>query len=151
MLLRSSSNGVSMRRMNVLPIAALVALALVAGCASAPSGPVTAYEGARLIVGDGSVIENGTLLVGGDKIVQAGRDVRVPDGATRVNLAGKTVMPMIVDTHVHLSNGRDALVRDLRRRAYRSEERRVGKECRGRSSSSPSQEKHDIATSRKEL
>jgi predicted amidohydrolase YtcJ len=30
----------------------------------------------------------------------------------RVSLAGKTVMPMIVDTHVHLSETRDALIRD---------------------------------------
>jgi imidazolonepropionase-like amidohydrolase len=81
---------------------------------------VTAYEGARLIVGDGRVIENATLVVDGAKIAQAGTvaDVRVPAGATRVNLAGKTVMPMIVDTHVHLSETRDALIRDLRMRAY---------------------------------
>jgi imidazolonepropionase-like amidohydrolase len=66
------------------------------------------------------VIENGTLVVEGEKIVQAARaaDVRVPDGAARVNLAGKTVMPMLIDTHVHLSTGRDALVRDLKTRAY---------------------------------
>src|SRR4029434_9010651 len=43
---------------------------------------------------------------------------RVPQGATRVNLAGKTVMPMLIDTHVHLSPMRDALMRDLKRRAY---------------------------------
>jgi imidazolonepropionase-like amidohydrolase len=42
----------------------------------------------------------------------------VPAGATRVNLAGKTVMPMLIDTHVHLSANRDAVVRDLKRRAY---------------------------------
>jgi imidazolonepropionase-like amidohydrolase len=35
-----------------------------------------------------------------------------------VSLAGKTVMPMIIDTHVHLSDTRDALIRDLRQRAY---------------------------------
>ncbi len=100
---------------------AVVILGLLAGCASPPSGqPVTAYENARLIVGDGRVIENATLLVEGAKLVQAGAaaEVRVPAGATRVNLAGKTVMPMIIDTHVHLSSNRDALVRDLRLRAY---------------------------------
>jgi imidazolonepropionase-like amidohydrolase len=81
---------------------------------------VTAYEGARLIVGDGRVIENATLVVEGAKIAQAGgaADVRVPAGATRVSLAGKTVMPMIIDTHVHLSETREALIRDLRQRAY---------------------------------
>jgi imidazolonepropionase-like amidohydrolase len=42
----------------------------------------------------------------------------VPAGAPRVNLAGKTVMPMLIDTHVHLSPTREMLIRDLRRRAY---------------------------------
>jgi len=100
---------------------AIVVVGLLAGCATPPSErPLTAYEGARLIVGDGRVIENATLLVEGERIVQAGRaaDVRVPAGATRVSVAGKTVMPMIIDTHVHLSSGRDALLRDLRLRAY---------------------------------
>jgi imidazolonepropionase-like amidohydrolase len=110
-----------MSRMHAIEIAAVVGLGLLAGCATPGStGPVTAYEGARLIVGDGKVVEKGTLVVDGAKIVQAGAagDVRVPPGATRVNLAGKTVMPMIIDTHVHLSPTRDALIRDLRLRAY---------------------------------
>ncbi len=78
------------------------------------------FEGARLIVGDGRTIENGTLVVDGARIVQAGAaaDVRVPAGAARVSLAGKTVMPMLIDTHVHLSPTREALTRDLKRRAY---------------------------------
>ena len=110
-----------MHRVNVVTIAAVVTLGFLAGFpvpASAQS--VTAYEGARLIVGDGRVIENATLVVDGAKIAQAGgaADVRVPAGATRVNLAGKTVMPMIIDTHVHLSRTREALIRDLRLRAY---------------------------------
>ena len=52
----------------------LLALAVLflAGCASTPSGPLTAYEGARLIVGDGRVVENATLVVDGSKIIQAG-------------------------------------------------------------------------------
>jgi imidazolonepropionase-like amidohydrolase len=81
---------------------------------------VTAYESARLIVGDGRVIENATVVVDGAKIVQAGAaaDVRVPAGAARVTLAGKSVMPMVIDTHVHLSPTRDGIVRDLRLRAY---------------------------------
>jgi imidazolonepropionase-like amidohydrolase len=99
-------------------IKAIVLAALLAGCAAVPpGGPVTAYEGARLIVGDGRVIENGTLLVQGTKVLEAGK-AQVPAGATRVNLAGKTVIPAIIDTHVHLGNTREALVRDLRQRAY---------------------------------
>jgi imidazolonepropionase-like amidohydrolase len=96
-------------------------LALVAGCAGMPFGPpVAAYENARLIVGDGRVVENATLVVEGARIAQAGpaARVRVPEGAKRVSLAGKTVMPMIIDTHVHLHTTRTELIRDLRQRAY---------------------------------
>jgi imidazolonepropionase-like amidohydrolase len=79
---------------------------------------ITAYEGARVIVGDGTVIENGTIVVQGDKIVAAGAGVTVPADAQRVSLGGKTVMPMIIDTHVHLSPTRERLILDLKRRAY---------------------------------
>src|SRR4029079_13539215 len=54
----------------------------------------------------------------GSKIVQTGQGVAVPAGATRVNLAGKTVMPAIIDSHVHLSANRERLVRDLKQRGY---------------------------------
>jgi len=112
-----------MRRVNAIAATvSLVALAHLAlpAHAQAPAGGVTAFEGARLIVGDGSTIDSGTLVVDGARIAAAGKagDVQVPSGATRVNLAGKTVMPMVVDTHVHLSPTRDGIVRDLRRRAY---------------------------------
>ena len=106
-----------MRRVNVLAIAAALAL-LTLPIAPAAAQSVTAYEGARLIIGDGRVVENATLVVDGSRITQAGLGVQVPIGATRVNLAGKTVMPMIIDTHVHLSPLRDVLIRDLKRRAY---------------------------------
>jgi imidazolonepropionase-like amidohydrolase len=115
-----------MRRMNPIALTATIALGVLAGLpaaarAQAPATGVTAFEGARLIVGDGGVpIENATLLVDGAKILQAGKaaDISVPAGAARVSLAGKTVMPMLIDTHVHLSPTRELLMRDLKRRAY---------------------------------
>ena len=110
-----------MRRVKAVAVAAAVTVGVLAGLTSPASAQsVTAFEGARLIVGEGRVIENATLIVDGPKIVQAGgaADVRVPAGATRVSLAGKTVMPMLIDTHVHLGATRDAIVRDLRLRAY---------------------------------
>src|SRR3954462_15889692 len=104
-----------------LAAVAILALGALAGCASAPTGqPATAYEGARLIVGDGRVIESATLVVEGDNIAQAGASasVQVPAGAARVNVAGKTVTPMLIDTHLHLDTERDVLIRDLKQRAY---------------------------------
>ena len=44
--------------------------------------------------------------------------MKVPADAKRVSLTGKTVMPMLIDTHVHLSGKRETLVRDLKQRAY---------------------------------
>jgi imidazolonepropionase-like amidohydrolase len=96
-----------------------IAVAVIAAALAGPAlADVTAFEGARLIVGNGSVIDNATLIVDGNKIVQAGQGVAVPAGATRVNLAGKTVMPAIIDTHVHLSPARERLIRDLKMRGY---------------------------------
>jgi len=109
-----------MRRVNAAALAT-VALGVLAGVAGSARAQVTVFDGARLIVGDGRApVENATLVVDGTRIVQAGSaaDVRVPAGASRVNLAGKTVMPMIIDTHVHLGTNREALTRDLKQRAY---------------------------------
>lgn len=122
-----------MRRMQMAPFRhALVGLVaagslLVAACsnpaptqAPAASG-VTAYEGARLIVGDGSEpIEHGAFLVEQSRIVAVGRagELQVPAGAAHVDLRGKTVMPAIVDTHTHLAVTRDGLIDHLQRKAY---------------------------------
>jgi len=104
-------------------IAAATAAAVVAGM-SVPTtgqaqGNVTAFEGARIIVGDGSpAIEKGTIVVTGQNITAVGANVQVPAGAQRVNLAGKTVMPMIIDTHIHAPDNVAENVRDMKRRAY---------------------------------
>lgn len=106
-----------MRRVNAVAAAAVVLSALSQFSGSA-FAEVTAFEGARLIVGDGRVIENATLVMDDTKIVQAGSGVNVPAGAKRVNLSGKTVMPALIDTHVHLSAVHDKLIRDLKQRGY---------------------------------
>jgi hypothetical protein len=49
-----------MRRIDLL---ALVTTMVLAGPAVPASAQVTAYEGARLIAGDGRVIDKGTLVV----------------------------------------------------------------------------------------
>jgi imidazolonepropionase-like amidohydrolase len=89
--------------------------------AGAPGAGVTVYSGARLLVGDGNVIDNATFTVGPDKrfgLVGATAAVTVPAGATTVDLTGLTVMPAIVDTHTHLSRDRANLTADLKHRAH---------------------------------
>ncbi len=72
--------------------------------AGSASGGATLYEGARLIVGDGSAIENAAFLVENHTFGTVGKkgEVQAPAGASRVDLTGKTVMPAIVDAHGHL-------------------------------------------------
>jgi len=100
-------------------LAAVVAT-LAVGMASLAQSNVTVFEGARVIVGDGrAAIENATIVMTGDRITQVGaaNAVKAPAGATRVSLAGKTVMPAIVDAHVHTSTTGPELETDLRQRA----------------------------------
>jgi len=82
---------------------------------------VTVYEGARLIVGDGSQpVEDAAFIVENNRFTAVGRkgQIKVPAGAARVDLTGKTVMPAIVDAHKHLSVKRDELVDQLQHFAY---------------------------------
>ena len=103
-------------------------LLLIAACSrqnntqtSDPAG-LTVFEGARVIIGDGSdPIVNGVFTVRDGHIEQVGtlETVKVPDGARRVSLRAKTVIPGLIDTHTHLrSQQRDTLIEDLQRRAY---------------------------------
>jgi imidazolonepropionase-like amidohydrolase len=65
--------------------------------------PATVFEGARIIVGDGSVIEYGAIVVDRGVITQIGprEAVQVLSGTRRFDLSGKTLMPALVATHVH--------------------------------------------------
>src|SRR5712691_8062158 len=66
---------------------------------------VTLFEGARLIMGDGQApIESSAFIVDNGRFTSVGRkgELRLPPGAARVDLTGKTVMPAMVDVHSHL-------------------------------------------------
>ena len=72
-------------------------------------------------MGDESApIENATIVVDGGRFTAVGPSgqVIVPEGATRVDLTGKTVMPAIIDTHKHLPQDREGLIDSLQHFAY---------------------------------
>ena len=104
----------------VLSVTVVVGLALWSTARLEGQARVTLFEGARVILADGRPLENAAFTVAGSQFGQVGRvgEVPVPPGATRVSLAGKTVMPAIIDTHTHLSRTREMLLDDLRQRAY---------------------------------
>src|SRR4029453_10614010 len=100
-----------MRRLSMFGLIVLGCGLTVRTLAQAPAGGVTVFDGARVIVGGGPPpIENASFVVDGARIVQVGRaaDVQAPAGAAHVNLAGKTVMPAIIDTQTHLGQTREA-------------------------------------------
>jgi imidazolonepropionase-like amidohydrolase len=88
------------------------AFVLVAVCSLPPGnpgaradGPILVFEGARLISGDGGFpIENSAFIVENGRFTRVGGkgQFTAPSGSRRIDLAGKTVMPALVDAHVHL-------------------------------------------------
>lgn len=66
-----------------------------------------AFKNANVIDGTGSApVPGTTVLVDGKKIAAVGKDVSIPDGATVIDLKGKTLMPGLMESHAHLG-GRD--------------------------------------------
>ncbi|MGH9385056.1 MAG: amidohydrolase family protein [Vicinamibacterales bacterium] len=111
-----------MRAASLTILASLVLLS-----AQPASGQTTAFVGGRLIDGAGKVIEAGTVVIEDGQItaVGAAATTRVPAGATRVDIKGKTLLPGLINAHGHVaatqglqSNpsfyNRDNLVRQLK-------------------------------------
>ncbi len=74
------------------------------------SQAIVAITGARIVTmatDEGGVIENGTIIVRGDRIVAIGSatDVAIPANAKQIDSAGKTIIPGLVDAHAHGAQG----------------------------------------------
>ena len=77
----------------------------------APADTVV-LTGASVIDGTGRPpLEQAGLVIHDGRVQAIGpaADVLVPDGATRVNLAGKTIIPGLITAHAHLNDGDEAL------------------------------------------
>jgi imidazolonepropionase-like amidohydrolase/Tol biopolymer transport system component len=77
-----------------------------------PSGAL-ALTGARILTMRGDeVIDDGTVVIEGNRIAAVGprASVKIPAGAKTIDVAGKTIMPGIVDVHWHGSMGSDDLI-----------------------------------------
>jgi imidazolonepropionase-like amidohydrolase len=98
-----------MARTRFAVIAVALGPLLTGACASQATSEaaqiaVTVFEGARLIVGDGEVIDDAAFVVERNRFTVVGPRglAQVPAGATRVDLTGKTIMPAMIDVHSHL-------------------------------------------------
>ena len=76
-----------------------------------PEG-IVAITNAHIITMNGDeVIENGTIVINGNRIEAVGTtdEVSIPSGAYIMDAEGKTVMPGLVDAHAHIGNFRSGL------------------------------------------
>ena len=97
--------------------AAIVLVAAIAGLASSPSqsqvrrfltpqDQVVAIRAGRLFdAKSGSMLTNQVVLVRGDRIADVGPAVQIPAGATVIDLGAATVLPGMIDAHVHVNTG----------------------------------------------
>jgi imidazolonepropionase-like amidohydrolase len=81
----------------------LFALALLFAGAAAAAEPdsVLALRAARMIDGRGNVVAPAVIVVRGDKIAAAGSNVEIPKGARTIELGDATLLPGLIDAHVH--------------------------------------------------
>lgn len=85
----------------------IVAVIGLAGCSKflPPKDTVIALEGATLIDGSGGPPKDDALIIirnGHIESVARVNDISVPRGAEIVNLAGKTIIPGLIDAHAHV-------------------------------------------------
>jgi imidazolonepropionase-like amidohydrolase len=73
-----------------------------------PPGQDVAIRAGRLFdARTGTLRANQIVLVKGDRIADVGANVQIPAGARVVDLSAATVLPGMVDTHVHVNTGGD--------------------------------------------
>jgi imidazolonepropionase-like amidohydrolase/Tol biopolymer transport system component len=86
----------------------------VSARADAPQGRV-ALVGARIVTmadENGGIIDDGVILIEGNRIRAVGRrgQVAIPADARQVDVAGKTIIPGLVDGHAHGPQGENDLI-----------------------------------------
>src|ERR1700759_3733937 len=82
-----------------------IVLGLVSAAAAQtlpPEHPVILHATRLLDIEAGRIVSPGEVLVQGDKIVAAGSTVQRPSGAETIDLGDTTLMPGLIDAHVHL-------------------------------------------------
>ena len=84
--------------MKRLPLLVVFAI----GAAVAQQQPVVLHAARLLDVETGKLMTPGEILVQGERIVEAGASVTHPAGAKMIDLGDRTLMPGLIDVHVHL-------------------------------------------------
>jgi len=87
-------------------LAALALLVSLAAAAQQPAKPqaksIVLHAAHLLDVADGKLLSPGEVLVTGNRITEVGEHVSRPADATVIDLGSDTLMPGLIDAHVHL-------------------------------------------------
>ncbi len=67
-----------------------------------PPHPIVLRAAGLLDVKGGRIIKPGEILVEGERIVEVGTSVKHPAGAEVIDLGDRTLLPGLIDAHVHL-------------------------------------------------
>ena len=74
--------------------------------AQPPAAETIAVRAGRLFdPRSGTLLTNQTIVIHGDRIVDVGPNVQIPAGARSIDLSRATVLPGLIDTHLHTMDG----------------------------------------------
>jgi imidazolonepropionase-like amidohydrolase len=84
-------------------VSALFSLALTAAVsAQTPPRQIVLHAARLLVIETGEILSPGEILVAGERVAQTGKAVPHPAGAAIIDLGDTTLMPGLIDAHVHL-------------------------------------------------
>lgn len=83
----------------------LLSLGILAGFAQNLAAQDVAITNARIIVGNGTVVPSGTIIVRGGKIVSASAGTASTQGLKVIDAKGMSAMPGFIDAHKHINTG----------------------------------------------
>jgi imidazolonepropionase-like amidohydrolase len=92
------------RRLILSSISLLLTLSAHAAAQSpaAPAHPIVLHAARLLDIKTGRFLKPGEILVQGDRIVEVGSSVKHPAGTEVLDLGDRTLLPGLIDAHVHL-------------------------------------------------
>ena len=90
-----------LRSLLLLPFACF-GLLCAAQTQTAPAHAIVLHAARLLDVKNGRIVKPGEVLVLGEKIVEVGTAVKHPVGAEVIDLGDRTLLPGLIDAHVHL-------------------------------------------------
>lgn len=99
----SSRHGIGLLCAGVAGLVLGMAPREAAAAEAPPPRPVVLRAAHLFDAVSGTLVEPGIVVVTGERITAAGRDVPLPAGAEIVDLGEATLLPGLIDAHVHLS------------------------------------------------